>query len=214
MLNNNFNLSEYENWSGDFNQLVEVVNKILNECGYDFEITARTARHYQQKNILGRGLKNGRSSTFDINNIKELLYAKEMIKEGLPIKYTANLINDSQIYNSKNNLTNNSVNRSINSIVGLPLSANTQCFNIGGKPVEFKDSDYVSNSFNAEDTVSKLLSMNYQNYEKANVIKKNVEKVDFSDVASITLDKNKFDNLTNKEKEILISNIKNYLKEL
>lgn len=83
----------YKKWTGGFSDLIATANKIVSEMGYDADITERTARHYQHKNLVSKGERQGKSSVFFFDDLASLVATKTMVKEGWTLQNTASLLN-------------------------------------------------------------------------------------------------------------------------
>ena len=71
----------YQSWSGDFESLVQTANVILKDLGFD-PVSASLVRHYQQRQLVGRGTREGRQSRFDLDDLRAVVETKCMAKEG------------------------------------------------------------------------------------------------------------------------------------
>lgn len=72
----------YHDWTGSFTELVKTANAILQDDFPDREpLTERTARHYQNVGVLGKGEKEGRSARFALPDLVALVNAKAMAKD-------------------------------------------------------------------------------------------------------------------------------------
>ena len=82
----------YTSWEGDLSSLVETANKIVSDLGYEGDITERSVRNYQHKTLVGRGLRQGKSSVFSFADLAGLVAAKTLVKEGWTIAQTASYL--------------------------------------------------------------------------------------------------------------------------
>lgn len=85
--------TDYQTWSGTLNELVDTANEVLAQSGSEaVPVSVRTVRHYQDRNVIGRGTKEGRSARFTFRDLSSLVSAKTMIGQGLPIDVTSSLL--------------------------------------------------------------------------------------------------------------------------
>lgn len=85
--------TDYQTWSGTLNELVDTANEVLAQSGTEaVPVSVRTVRHYQDRNVIGRGTKEGRSARFTFRDLSSLVSAKTMIGQGLPIDVTSFLL--------------------------------------------------------------------------------------------------------------------------
>lgn len=84
---------DYHTWTGNLSELVDTANTILRDQDPAAPlVTVRTARHYQGEGALGRGTKQGRAAAFNFHDLAQLVSAKSLVNEGLPISYTSSLL--------------------------------------------------------------------------------------------------------------------------
>lgn len=86
----------YRQWSGDFNDLVRTVGKIVAELNPGAKPpSASLIRHYQQIGCVGRGQKQGRSSTFGFDELFQAVASKDMAGSGVGLELTSQIMNNS-----------------------------------------------------------------------------------------------------------------------
>lgn len=80
-------------WSGSFIDLVAKANQLWSRLSPKSEpITERSARHYQQTGVLGRGVRHGRSSLFFARDVAALVSAKSLAHERWPLEQVQKLL--------------------------------------------------------------------------------------------------------------------------
>lgn len=84
--------NDYLSFEGDMSELVATANEILQQLGYDSDLTERSFRHYQQKDLVGRGVKEGKSARFGFEELSQLVATKSLIKQGFTLQHTASLL--------------------------------------------------------------------------------------------------------------------------
>ena len=116
---------DYQNWTGNFDQLLNAANIVLSQLDPNAKpLTARTLRHYQQTQVVGRGSKQGRSASFDFKDLSDVVATKNLVKEGWTLNHTSALLNSpeyeptSYFSNSQASVSDASKN-AINVVSGL-----------------------------------------------------------------------------------------------
>lgn len=84
--------NDYLSFEGDMSELVATANEVLQQLGYDNDLTERSFRHYQQKELVGRGVKEGKSARFGFEELSQLVATKSLIKQGFTLQHTASLL--------------------------------------------------------------------------------------------------------------------------
>lgn len=85
--------TDYQNWSGTIDDLVTTANRILEETNpQSSALTLRTARHYQQVGVLGRGTRNGRVAHFGYEDLVKLVSAKTMVGHGMKLYQASDVL--------------------------------------------------------------------------------------------------------------------------
>lgn len=70
---------DYTNWEGTSEDLVRVSNEVLALISADTRpMTLRSLRHYQNSEVISRGVKRGKSAYFDYKDLMSLVTAKLM----------------------------------------------------------------------------------------------------------------------------------------
>lgn len=84
---------DYLQWTGSIDDLVSTANEILRQKDlHHKDISVRTARHYQQTGMLGKGQRVGKSSVFSYADLATLVSAKGLIQDGWTIKHASSLL--------------------------------------------------------------------------------------------------------------------------
>lgn len=83
---------DYVHWNGDLQQLVATSNEIVKGLGYEPDLTERTVRHYQHKNMVGRGIKKGKQAYFDVNDLSRVVATKTLVKQGWTLDHASDLL--------------------------------------------------------------------------------------------------------------------------
>lgn len=85
---------DYQDWTGNFDELVETARCIQQEqhAPADKLLNPRLVRHYQSKGV-GRGIREGRASRFGFADLAALLATKGMVEEGWTVSNAAPLAN-------------------------------------------------------------------------------------------------------------------------
>lgn len=85
--------TDYRTWKGTLPELVKTANAVLaNKVPDSIPVSVRTARHYQDKGLIGRGDKQGRSAHYGFTDLEALVASKELVSGGLPIDYASSLM--------------------------------------------------------------------------------------------------------------------------
>lgn len=73
---------DYKNWTGNLKELITEANLILNTLSpqENLEVNERLVRFYQSSNVLGRGIKKGRSAEFSYEDLFNLVSTKILAK--------------------------------------------------------------------------------------------------------------------------------------
>lgn len=86
----------YESWTGDFQALVETSNQILKAMNPSVEeVSASLVRHYQAKDLVGRGIRQGRQSQFTVDDLRAVVETKCMAKDGWGLDKVAQIYRNS-----------------------------------------------------------------------------------------------------------------------
>lgn len=93
----------YLTWTGDFEALVAKANEVLKNLNPPLEgVTESLVRHYQSKNLVGRGIKKGRQAFFDVADLRAVVETKSLAQDGWGLEKIA------QIYQTSSNVLENS----------------------------------------------------------------------------------------------------------
>lgn len=94
---------KYLNWTGDFQALVETANAVLVSLDPPTEgISASLVRHYQSKDLVGRGQKSGRQAFFNIDDLRAVVETKIMAVNGWGLDKVAEIYQCSTLTESEN----------------------------------------------------------------------------------------------------------------
>ena len=75
----------YADWHGSFDELVATAQRILGEAGGQAALSPSLVRHYQSVGLVGRGVKEGRSAKFGVEDLAAVLATKGLVKQGLSL---------------------------------------------------------------------------------------------------------------------------------
>lgn len=73
--------TRYAQWTGTFAELIETANAILADIPEAEVVTERTARHYQNVGVVGKGTRTGRTAHFTADDLAALVNAKTLAKD-------------------------------------------------------------------------------------------------------------------------------------
>lgn len=141
---------DYLNWTGGFDDLVTTASEILKQVAPGMKApTASIVRYYQQQNLVGRGVRQGKTSQFSFEDLSQLVTTKQMLDQQVSLTMTKNVFeNVPATYISQ-------MDPSMGAYASSPAAATTMLLN--------NSSSFESNGKNtkASQLVSGLLSQAY-----------------------------------------------------